>query len=196
MNLLPSDELNDLRSRIQFQLIDRENWTASDVKKFRKWCEDEILDLLLMAYTFGCEDANEMLYTQIAPTYEEMRKSIYKKVAGKDFVERIDEYAESGTVEDIMRVAETDSHRVYNDASVKTAKEAIQSGKVDGSNLFKTWNTMLDDRVRDTHMYLEGVTIPFDADFYTYDGDHAFEPGGFELPENVIGCRCYLTYSM
>ena len=137
-----------------------------------------------------------MLYTEIAPTYAEMRDSIYKKVAGKDFMQRIDEYVESGTVEDFMRVAETDSHRVYNDASVTTANEAVKSGKVDGSNLFKTWNTMLDDRVRDTHQYLEGVTIPFDAEFYTYDGDHAFEPGGFEKAENVVGCRCYLTYSL
>lgn len=186
MNLLPSDELNDLRSRIQFQLIDRENWTASDLKRFRKWCEDEILDLLLMAYTFGCEDANEMLYTQIAPTYEEMRKSIYKKVAGKDFVERIDEYAESGTVEDIMRVAETDSHRVYNDAAFTTAKEA-------GATM-KTWNCLFVNS-RDTHIVLDGTVVPIDAEFYTFMGNHAMYPGEFGVAEEDCHCNCWCTYT-
>jgi uncharacterized protein with gpF-like domain len=54
----------------------------------------------------------------------------------------------------------------------------------------KRWQTMEDDRVRDTHSYLQGMVVPFDADFYTYDSDHAPFPGLFTLPENNIGCRC------
>jgi hypothetical protein len=49
---------------------------------------------------------------------------------------------------------------------------------------------MQDDRVRDTHDYLEGMVVPFSSRFYTYDGDSADYPGGFTLPENNIGCRC------
>lgn len=165
--------------------------TQSERKKLRKWCEDEVLDLLLLAYTFGCEDANEMLGTEIAPTYEEMRSSIYKKIAGKDFRQRIAEYTESGTVDDIMRVAETDSHRVYNEAEMDTAGVAAKGG----AKILKRWETMGDDRVRDTHDYLEGMTVPYDAEFYTYDGDHAFAPGGFELAENNVGCRCWTVLS-
>ena len=54
---------------------------------------------------------------------------------------------------------------------------------------------MMDERVRDTHYPLEGVTIDMDDDFYTFDGDFASEPGAFMLPENNINCRCYLQYT-
>jgi uncharacterized protein with gpF-like domain len=54
----------------------------------------------------------------------------------------------------------------------------------------KRWRTMNDDRVRDTHDYLEGMVVPFSERFYSYDGDSAEYPGGFALPENNINCRC------
>jgi hypothetical protein len=59
----------------------------------------------------------------------------------------------------------------------------------------KTWVTMMDDRVRDTHDYLEGETVGIGEDFYTYDGDHASAPGLFELAENNVNCRCELLFS-
>ena len=189
MKLLPFDELNNLRTRVEVQMTIAQ--ATGNRKKFREWCEDEILDLLLLAYTFGCEDANEMLGTEIAPTFSEMESSVYKKVAGKDFAERIAEYAETGTVDEIMRVAETDAHRVYNEAEMNTADEVAKTGR----QILKTWSTMGDDRVRDTHDYLEGTTVPYDAEFYTYDGDHAFAPGGFEFPENNVNCRCWTVLS-
>lgn len=127
-----------------------------------------------------------MLGTAIPPTYDEMRDSVYRKVAGKDFAERLRNYIPECNIEDIMRVADTDMHRVYNEGASNTA--------VLGGATTKTYHTMLDDRVRDTHQYLEGTTIPINAEFYTYDGDHAFYPGGFELAENNVNCRCYLTY--
>ena len=148
---------------------------------------DELLDLFLLAYSNGCEDANDMLGTEIAPTYAEMHDSIYRKVAGKDFVQRVSEYLPECAIEDIMRVADTDMHRIYNEGSFTTATL--------GGAKYKTWRTMLDDRVRDTHQYLEGTTVPINAEFYTYDGDHAMYPGMFELPENSINCRCVLTYT-
>jgi hypothetical protein len=53
----------------------------------------------------------------------------------------------------------------------------------------------MDDRVRDTHDPLEGVTVDWDEEFYTWDNDHAPYPGAFEKPENSVNCRCWLTYS-
>ena len=137
-----------------------------------------------------------MLGTEIAPTYDEMRDSVYRKVAGKDFVERLRNYIPECNIEDIMRVADTDMTRIYNEAVTNTGGEAVRSGKVDGNRLRKTWNTMLDDRVRDTHAYLEGTTVPYNAEFYTFDGDHAPSPGGFEYAENNCGCRCHISYTI
>jgi uncharacterized protein with gpF-like domain len=116
-----------------------------------------------------------------------MYETIYRKVAGKNFDQRVREYATTGDIESIMRVAETDATRVFNESELKTAQRVGAKSK--------TWNTMLDDRVRDTHSYLEGMTVGIHDDFYTYDGDHAPAPGQFELPENSINCRCYLTFS-
>lgn len=59
----------------------------------------------------------------------------------------------------------------------------------------KVWQTMRDDRVRDTHQYIEGVEVPIDAWFYTYDSDMARFPGDFELPENNCNCRCEIRYT-
>lgn len=87
----------------------------------------------------------------------------------------------------IIRIADTEMHRIANQAALDTAKYA-------GAK-YKTWATMLDDKVRDTHDYLEGMTVGIDEDFYTYDGDHAPAPGLFELPENSINCRCELIFS-
>ena len=184
MKLLPTDEISNLRTRIEIQLTIAK--ATGDRKKFRDWCEDSILDLLLLAYTFGCEDANEMLGTEIAPTFKEMEDSVYKPIAGKTFAERIAEYAESGSVDDIMRVAETESHRVYNEASYNTA--------VYGGATKKTWNCMFHNS-RDTHIYLHGTTVPIDAKFYTFMGNSAYYPGEFGVAEEDCNCQCVLTYS-
>lgn len=202
--------------------MELQNGTKTREQTRKKLCDD-LLELLLIAYTYGCEDANEMIGTQIAPTYDEMNESIYRKVAGKDFEQRVGQYvlefaealeyadenksasAAEGApeipkvptppIEDIMRIAETDSHRVYNEAGFNTAGEAIKSGAVQGQ-VMKTWLTKNDDRVRDTHQYLEGTKIPYDAEFVTYDGDHAEKPGEFEQASNNVNCRCMIWYSI
>lgn len=69
----------------------------------------------------------------------------------------------------------------------------IEAGKGE-DGLLKTWETMGDDRVRLTHDYLEGKTIPFDEEFITIGGDSAMAPGMFEDATNNCNCRCWLTY--
>lgn len=113
--------------------------------------------------------------------------SIFRKFDGKDFTDRVREYAELGQASEILRVVETDGNRVYNTGGVEGAKSVGAESK--------TWRTMLDDRVRESHDYLEGTTVGIDEKFYTYDGDSARYPGDFELPENSINCRCWLEFS-
>ena len=67
----------------------------------------------------------------------------------------------------------------------------MEAGK--GENVTKTWETMMDDRVRDSHWWLEGVTIPIDEKFVTIGGDSADAPGMFEQADNNVGCRCWVT---
>lgn len=61
----------------------------------------------------------------------------------------------------------------------------------------KTWLTMLDDKVRQTHSEVEGQTIDIDALFYVGDSLMRFPHDLAESPnpKEVIGCRCSVQYS-
>lgn len=175
MNLMPFDELELLRAKLQA----KEKIDAEDTI-------DEVLDLLILAYVYGNEDANTSLSTDIKPNIAKFQAEAYRKYEDKDFQDRITEYAKQGSVEDIMRVAETDTHRLYNAGVYDTAEEL-------GEQVYKRWNTQLDDKVREQHIYLEGSKVPLEAEFYTYTGDHAKAPGMFQDASNNVNCRCFLT---
>ena len=185
-SILPFDELNRMDSEI------RERFGKKSLQKRDKREEediiDELLDLFLLAYAMGNSVTNDNLSSNYAPSVEDVMKVVDAEVAGKTWRERVEDYfANGGTGEDLARIADTETHRIANTAALDTAKYAGAKSK--------TWVTMLDDRVRDTHDYLEGETVEIDDDFYTYDGDHASAPGLFELAENNVNCRCELLFS-
>ena len=58
----------------------------------------------------------------------------------------------------------------------------------------KTWHTALDERVRMTHMELEGVTIGID-EYFNVGGYEALYPLAETLPiQETANCRCTLEY--
>lgn len=182
-SILPFDELN------RFNLEIRERFGK---EKLQKRDEEDILDmfldLFLLAYAMGNSVTNNNLMSDYAPSVDDVMKVVDAKVAGKTWRERVEDYfANGGTGEDLARIADTETHRIANTAAFDTAKYAGAKNK--------TWVTMADERVRDTHSYLENMTVDIDEDFYTYDGDHASAPGLFELAENNINCRCELLFS-
>ena len=87
--------------------------------------------------------------------------------------------------EKLKRMIEAEANRCFNSG-------VIEAGK--GENVTKTWETMEDEKVRDSHWILQGETIPFDEEFVTYGGDSALAPGMFELAENNVNCRCWISY--
>lgn len=181
---LPFDELNALEAYISAVFKARDNGIMT-AREAEEDIIDELLDLYLLAYENGARYASETLGEDIPIDRDRMEAAVYEKIAGRDFVERVREYVEDGTVADIIRVADTDETRIYNEGIVDTAEQSDQM-------VFKRWNTMLDDRVRDTHEYLEGNIVPLNRAFYTYDGDNAMYPGGFTLPQNNVNCRCVI----
>lgn len=207
--LLPEDELSVIRQEINADFA----MTPEERKKRKEDRIDEILELLILSYMYGNEAANDMLFGSdfveslgfdpedfgmncdgtertIPINVESMNESVYTKVADKDWVQRVEEYydSDSGTADDVYRVVDTDTHRVYNDAISNVGERA------DGT-VYKAWVTMKDDRVRDTHEYLEGMRVPMDSRFYTYDGDSARYPGDFADPSNNCNCRCRIVLS-
>lgn len=192
--ILPFDELHNIRTKLSRHFVEETSWSGEPGKRRIRSKQDVydiidmLLDLFLLAYANGVDSVNERFHTDIVPTAEELEATIYKKIDGATWVDRIwTWYEEGGTEDDIMRIAETEAHRDGNTAADTTAKKAGASTK--------TWFTMLDDRVRDTHQYLESTTVGIDDDFYTYDGDHAAAPGLFEKAENNVNCRCEVEYN-
>lgn len=203
--LLPDDELSVIRQEIEADFAQ----DPDERKKRKEDRIDEILELLILSYMYGNEAANDMLFGSEfieslgfdveEPEQEEvvrtipiemdsMKDAIYTKVADKNWVQRVTEYydSDSGTADDVYRVVDTDAHRVYNDAISNVGERASEPDKP----VWKTWVTMLDDRVRDTHEYLEGMRVPVDRRFYSFDGDSARYPGDFSDPANNCNCRC------
>lgn len=182
-SILPMDELNRLDSEI------RERFGKNTLqKRDEEDIIDELLDLFLLAYAMGNSVTNENLSSNYQPSVDEVMSVVDAKVAGETWRERVEDYfANGGTGEDLARIADTEMHRIANTAALDTAKKAGATSK--------TWVTMLDDRVRETHDYLEGMTVGIDEDFYTYDGDHASAPGLFTLAQNNVRCRCELLFS-
>ena len=87
--------------------------------------------------------------------------------------------------EKLQTMIECEANRCFNCGVMEAVK--------DEKGVIKTWETMGDERVRLTHDYLEGMTLPYDEEFVTIGGDSALAPGLFSDPENNVNCRCWLT---
>ena len=62
---------------------------------------------------------------------------------------------------------------------------------------WKTWHTMLDNKVREEHQELEGLTIPIEQPFNVGNSLMQFAHD-FDIdvdPKEVINCRCSVEYS-
>ena len=174
--ILPFDEVDaliaDARERSASGKIDTEELI------------DEVLDLYITDFVFGTNAAAEMLGIDITPDMEEMQSSIEKKFDGKGFRDRLREYAPSNDIEAIVKVIDTDSTRIFNEGILSAAQKAGATKK--------TWKTMEDNRVRDSHDFLLNMTIPLGERFFTYTGDSALAPGGFLTAQENCGCRCWI----
>lgn len=118
------------------------------------------------------------------------REVIYAEVDGKDFAERIMEYAMAGLEDFETKLAglvSTDGHRVRSEGALAAA-DSLQSV---GLTVTKTWRGVLDEREREAHLRLEGKTVPYDG-YFEIDGHKAKAPGLFGVAELDCNCRCDL----
>ena len=186
-SVLPFDELNKLKEKIRERVGGKELPTTNN-KEIKEDVLDMLLDFFLLSYAMGNTVTNDNLGGHWVPTAEQALETVNKVVDDRTWIQRVEDYfANGGSVDDLERIAETEMHRDANESALATAKRA-------GAK-HKTWVTMMDDRVRETHDYLEGTTVGIDDEFYTYDGDYAYAPGMFTLAENNVNCRCELLFS-
>ena len=173
------DELNTL---IDFRFQETEKL---EKKKRTEIILEDFLSFLILAYLNGIQDFSAMTKKQAKSYASEMYDCIYLKIEGLTFEDRVKGHIQNDDLTALKILAGDEYHRVYETAKFNAAKNTDSE---------KTWVTMFDDKVRDTHAYLEGMTIRADARFYTYDGDSALFPGDFSMAENNCGCRCIAVY--
>lgn len=92
------------------------------------------------------------------------------------------------SVDRAMLIAENETNAV---CEYTTFQDAVDDGKTR-----KTWNTMLDFRVRHTHIELEGKTIPIMERFIVGNYE-MYQPKDGSLGagmEEIANCRCWCTY--
>jgi hypothetical protein len=115
--------------------------------------------------------------------------SLDEVIGGETTDERVARHVLNGDYSALKNVVETEFHRMYILGGDYRA-EAINRERPLG----KYWLTVRDMKVRDTHRYIDGITIPLDGVYYTFDGDYAPAPGLFQNVENNARCRCILGY--
>jgi len=173
--LIRNDELNVLRRDIR-QYV-------GDTAKIK----DLVLDWLLLAYADGVADVNRQLGGEWQPDIDRVQDVISADVGGMTIDERIDQYIYLEDVEGLTDIVGNERQRIYNTASYDTA--TALNAKT------KTWHCMMLPTSRDTHIYLDGVTKNMDEYFYTYNGNAALYPQGFNEASEDINCLCTLTFT-
>jgi len=182
--LLAFDEINKMTA------ISYESARDKDILSRLEQIIDDFLSFLINAYRYGIENAGLMLAYDTEVDVDTMRDVIYAIIDGKTFEDRIYNHLIADDLNGLQTLAESEYHRVYNQAVDDGARQYIEQTD---SGVIKTWHTVGDALVRDTHNYLEGTSVDYYEDFYTFDGDHAAVPGGFEKAENNVNCRCWIT---
>lgn len=180
---LAFDELNIL-TETSFYFADGEDLSAKIAQ-----IADDLLSFLINGYTLGVNNAAKMLGSDLTVNIGKMEDAIYLVIDGKTFEDRVADHVLADDLTGLQTLAESEFHRVYNAGVVDGGQEYVDTGDF---GVTKTWGTMLDERVRETHAYLESVSVPLEEEFFTFDGDHAPYPGLFQNAENNVNCRCFV----
>lgn len=179
--ILPIDELNVLKVKYGESDTPITDFDLDDII-------DDLLDLFLLSFANGVISINEKFGTDYAPSATKLEQTIYKKIDGATWEDRVRAWYETGgTTADISRIAETESHRIGNEIAFEGAKA------VGAKN--KTWICQMLITSRDSHVYLNGTTVGIGDYFYSYKGGKTLYPGQFGEAEEDCGCLCELEYS-
>lgn len=179
-----------------------------------------ILEDIIMLY-FALMESGEVSETTVK---QNLTYDLYDALDGKDYftedefetyVTNLVEETHKSTVENLQKhpndydytgktpywvsddrgkfIAENEANTICNNAEYL---EAIKEGKTK-----KIWVTYLDNRVRPTHIVVEGATLPIDV-YYDVGEAHMLFPKdvtskystGASHPEEIVNCRCTIKY--
>jgi len=131
----------------------------------------------------------KIITTEITPTLEETLKSQLEQGYKNGW--SMDKVAANldGLKTNALTIARTELQSSVEGGNFELMKA---TGEAAGVAITKTWITAEDERVRESHRELNGVTIPIDEPFANglmYPSDYS------GAPEEVINCRCDIQYN-
>jgi SPP1 gp7 family putative phage head morphogenesis protein len=157
--------------------------------------KDDTISNLVKRYinTIGARNIKEISRTTRLNIRKIIDTSIQDGLSINDIAKNIRE--ESGGAINKVRsftIARTETHSAMNYGNIEAAKE-IAPAKAK-----KQWIAALDDRTREWHKNMNGVTVGIDEKFnvpykgINYSMERPGDPAGG--PANVINCRCALIF--
>lgn len=82
-------------------------------------------------------------------------------------------------------IARTETNMGSNTATLEAYKQAQVEQK--------EWLSARDERVRETHMDMDGQVVGMEEDFVSPSGARGISPGAFDDPAESINCRCVMV---
>lgn len=161
-----------------------------------------------MTYTEVYQQVEDACWEAVAPYVAPDDKKYIKKYTRQEMEDHIKDYLARQTryvVDNTMDNLDGDDYYLSEDRATLCSENQI-NGVANAEGMYealdegythKTWVTMQDNKVRETHQEVDGVTIPFDEAFLVGDSELLF-PGDDSLgasPEELANCRCTVEYS-
>lgn len=213
MSVLSFDELNKLGKKRRSEPIEEyyepmrisQKRKKNRIKTALKY-HDAVYNYMVFVDEYGeygdylGESARQYLHDGILEVINEIPDFDLMDFALYGYVERISREIHDSTMRNkdsqpyylsddrATLIAEDESNSIWN---WEELQEAMDYGKS-----HKTWNTMRDVKVRETHRDLEGKTIPLE-DYFNVGGYEMMVPRDPEVdaPEETSGCRCWLSFN-
>lgn len=204
------DELNQLVGYKRSEPFDEyfEPMQISEEQKEERIALAERLYEVFVGLLLECFYADQLDTVIAADIYDRTRNAYLDAVEGSAV---LDDYIYDHAVEIIETVIQVlqrhdddpyyysdDRGRVIaeNESNLIIGHEELEEAMASGYR-YKTWNTIMDGRERDSHAEVNGTTIPIDEPF-ELAGGLMMQPLDSSLgasDEEICGCRCSCSYS-
>lgn len=113
----------------------------------------------------------------------------------KEQIDRmVDRYRENYVRFRAETIARTEALRAAHEGVEEAVQQVLDSGNIDEQYVTRTWNTAGDERVRDSHIAMDGQERGVGETFTSGLGNELAYPGDPEAPpEDTINCRCVIS---
>lgn len=202
--ILPIDEVRSIPYKEYFGSMSLTEKQKKDRIAFAERLEDELLLIFALFGTFNDYSVtnDNLIIEQLKDAYLTVSASF--GVPQDDYILELSELFAVGFVDTTRKHIQeewytSEDRAVYNaeneSNTVLNYKDFSDAKK---NHRFKTWITENDNRVRATHIPLEGETIPIDDLFVVGDALMRFPKDieyAADYPDEIVGCRCSIKYS-